>query len=104
MGIIAIACYRPHSGNERKLLSAVRKNTALLHSLGLITDRPPVIMRSEDGTLLEVFEWKSRTAKVKAHKAPEVMKLWTLMIELGKNVKLSSVQETKEVFANFKAL
>jgi len=27
MGIIAIACYRPNTGNERMLLSAVRKNT-----------------------------------------------------------------------------
>jgi hypothetical protein len=29
--------------------------------------------------------------------------LWNLMMELRKNVKLSSVSETKEVFANFNA-
>jgi hypothetical protein len=32
------------------------------------------------------------------------MSLWTLMMELGKNVRFSSVPETKEVFANFRAI
>ena len=58
MSIIAIACYRPLPGNGRKLLSAVRKNTPLLLALGLITNRPPILMQSTDGTFLEVFEWQ----------------------------------------------
>jgi hypothetical protein len=104
MGIIAIACYRPKAGNDRKLLSVVRKNRPLLLSLNLITDRPSILMRSEGGTLLEIFEWKSKAAKSKAHKNPDVMTLWNLMLELGDIVKLSSISETKEVFANFKAI
>jgi hypothetical protein len=104
VGIIAIACYRPNVGNERKLLSAVRKNTPLLSSLCLITDRPPILMKSEDGVLLEIFEWKSKAAKTKAHKTPEVMALWNLMMELGKNVSLKTLPEAKDVFANFKPI
>jgi hypothetical protein len=54
MGITAIACYRPYSGNGRKLLSAVRKNTPLLLSQNLITDRPPTLMKSDDDILPEI--------------------------------------------------
>jgi hypothetical protein len=61
-------------------------------------------MNSEVGTIPEIFEWKSSAAKVKAHKTPEVMTLWNLMTELGENMKLSSIPETKEVFVNFKAI
>ena len=104
MGIIAIACYRPEPGNEKKLLAAVRKNTPLLHSLGLITDRPSIIMKSANGTILEVFEWKSKPAKVKAHKNPEVMALGNRTMELGKNIPLKKMGEASDVFANFKPL
>jgi hypothetical protein len=104
MGIIAIACYRPTPGNEKKLLSTVRKNTLLLHSLSLITDRPTILMKSGNGVLLEIFEWKSKEAKVKAHKSLEVMALWNTMVELGENVSLKMVPEAKDIFANFKAI
>jgi hypothetical protein len=104
MGIIAIACYRPNQGNERKLLAAVRNNTPLLFSLGLITSRLPIIMKATDGTILEIFEWASRSAKSTAHKNPDVMGLWALMMALGKNVPLKSIPEAKEIFANFKPI
>ena len=104
MGIIAIACYKAKPGNERKLLSAVKSNTPLLRSLLLITNRPPILMKSVDGIILEVFEWKSKAAKVKAHKSPAVMSLWDRMMVLGENVSLETLPEAKDIFANFKAI
>jgi hypothetical protein len=86
------------------MLTAVRKNTPLLASLDLITARPPILMKSADGTILEVFEWVSALAKRKAHKNQEVMALWTRMMELGKNVTLKTVTESGDVFANFKPI
>ena len=102
MGIMAIACYRAKPGFERKMLAAVKQNTPLLASRGLITDRPVIIMKSENGTLLEIFEWVSKSAKAKAHTTTEVMALWNQMMQLGKNVKLASVPEANDVFANFR--
>jgi hypothetical protein len=43
-------------------------------------------MKSSDGAILEVSEWKLKSAKIKAHKTPEVMSLGSLMMELGKDV------------------
>ena len=80
LGIIAIACYRASPGNDRKMLAAVKKNTPLLASLDLITERSPILMKSKDGTILEIFEWASASAKRKAHNNTDVMALWTLMM------------------------
>jgi hypothetical protein len=46
------------------------------HGLGLVTERASIVMRTADGTIVEVFEWVSREAIEGAHKNPVVLDLW----------------------------
>jgi quinol monooxygenase YgiN len=71
-GIIAVVAYRPKDGKNEQLLELVRNRVPTLRDEGLATDRAPVIMRSRDGTIVEVSEWKSREAIDAAHKNPSI--------------------------------
>ncbi len=76
MGVIVIACFKPKEGKESLLLEAVKEHLPILREEGLITDREGIVMRSGDGSILEVFEWKSEEAIDKAHTNESVLKLW----------------------------
>src|SRR5947208_1856321 len=67
-GVIAVVAYRPKPGKEQELLELVRARVPTLRKEGLVADRVPTIMRSRDGTIVEVSEWKSREAIDAAHK------------------------------------
>jgi len=57
MRSIPVACYKPRAGCEEALLELVRIHLPPLRSEGLVTDRPSIVMRTADGTIIEVFEW-----------------------------------------------
>lgn len=103
MALMGIVAYRAKAGKEKKLLSLLRKHAPLLRSLGGISDAS-FLMKSNDGAIIEVFEWKSMAAKKKAMKAQELWTLWGEIEEVSTMVKLSSVPETKEVISNFKSI
>jgi hypothetical protein len=48
----------------------------VLRKENLITDRKPIVMKSLEGILVEVFEWKSADAIKQAHTNPVVGNLW----------------------------
>ena len=104
MGQVSIACYRPKPGKERELLELTREHIPILRAQGLVTDREPYLMRAADGTLVEVFEWKSADAIEAAHANPEVGKLWQRYADLCDYVKLGDLAETRELFANFEPI
>ena len=56
----SIAAYRPRKGKETQLFDAVTDHMEVLRAENLITNRPAHAMRAEDGTIVEVFEWKDR--------------------------------------------
>ncbi|MBV9277048.1 MAG: hypothetical protein JOZ97_02315 [Candidatus Eremiobacteraeota bacterium] len=101
MGQVSIACYRPKPGKDAELLELTRQHIPILRAQGLVTDREPYLMRAADGTLVEVFEWKSADAIEAAHTNPEVGKLWQRYGELCDYIKLGDLAETRELFANF---
>jgi quinol monooxygenase YgiN len=75
-GVCVIVAYRPKPGKADKVLALLRSRVPNLRQEGLVTDRQPVIMRSRDGTIIEVSEWKSREAIDAAHKNPNVLAMW----------------------------
>ena len=75
-GVIVVVAYRPKPGKNEELLQLVRSRVPTLRKEGLVTDRVPTIMRSRDGTIVEVSEWKSREAIDAAHKNPSVLAMW----------------------------
>jgi hypothetical protein len=101
MAGIAVACYRPKPGRDVDLLDTVRQHDPTLRAHGFVTDRPRVVMRSRDGTIVEVIEWASPEAKTKAHEHEAVRELWERLIECAEFPSLSELPESAERFANF---
>jgi quinol monooxygenase YgiN len=100
-GIIAVVAYRPKPGREHELLQLVRSRVPTLRKEGLVTDRMPTVMRSRDGTLIEVSEWKSHAAIDAAHRNPNVLAMWDKFFALCDCVPLKTLAEAEEMFAGF---
>jgi quinol monooxygenase YgiN len=100
-GVIAVVAYRPKPGKEQELLELVRARVPTLRKEDLATDRVPTIMRSRDGTIVEVSEWKSRAAIDAAHRNPNVLALWDKFFALCDCVPLKTLAEAEQMFAGF---
>jgi len=101
MGAFVICAFRPKPGKERSLLAVLRDHMPTLRGQGLITDRPAYLMRAEDGTMIEIFEWKSEDHTRKAHENPVVRKLWARFEECCDYICLRDVAETTSPFPHF---
>jgi quinol monooxygenase YgiN len=104
MGRFVIVAYRPKPGKEHELAAAVQKHLHVLRAEELVTEQPPSVMRASDGTLLEVFEWRSSDAIVRAHHNPAIQALWGEFAEVCEYVPLASVHEAGQMFAEFEAV
>jgi quinol monooxygenase YgiN len=100
-GVIVIVAYRPKPGKENELLKLVRNRVPTLRKENLVTDRVPTIMRSRDGTIIEVSEWKSREAIDAAHKNSNVLAIWNKFFAICDCVPLKTLTEAEEMFAGF---
>ena len=100
-GVCVIVAYRPKPGKGDDLVELVRSRVPTLRKEGLVSDRPPAIMRARDGTIIEVSEWKSREAIDAAHKNPNVLAMWERFFALGDCVPLNTLAEAGEMFAGF---
>lgn len=101
-GEIAFAMYRPFAATSRKaLLELIQQHNTTLRVEELITDRPALLAESEDGTFIEIFEWKPGAA-AKAHDHKAVQKLWKRLEELAEFSALISLPESERPFPHFK--
>jgi len=103
-GVCVIVAHRPKSGKGGELLELVRSRVPTLRKEGLVSDRPPTIMRARDGTIIEVSEWKSREAIDAAHKNPNVLAMWEKFFALCDCVPLNTLAEASEMFASFEPI
>ncbi|MCZ6690854.1 MAG: hypothetical protein O7H41_14775 [Planctomycetota bacterium] len=104
MGRFVIACYRPKAGKREALHVLMKTHLQRLRAEGLVTDRKSAMMEAQDGTVIEVFEWKSKEAIEAAHSNPQVMAMWSEYEKVCDYVPVSSLKETKELFAEFEPL
>ena len=95
------AAYRPKGGRARELLACVRDHLPVLRAEGLATDRPPLVLRAADGTLVEIFEWRSEEAIERAHGNPAVLALWDRFAACSDYVPLASLPEAQQPFSSF---
>jgi hypothetical protein len=101
LGSISIACYKPKPGSEQALLEMVRNHLPPLRAEGLVTERIPIVMRTADGTIVEIFEWVSQEAIAGAHKNPVVLDLWKRFEALCSFETPSNLAEFQNMFAHF---
>ncbi|MCY4094964.1 MAG: hypothetical protein OXG05_07540 [Gammaproteobacteria bacterium] len=96
---IVIAMYKPHEGKDIELRALIRKHVPTLRRLELITDRPALLAQAQNGTYLEIFEWREVG---RVHEHPEVARIWEAMELVADLVSLSSLDEAKRSFPHFK--
>ncbi len=104
MGVMVIVAYRPRPGMEAWLLELTKEHAPILRGQGLATDRPAYIMRSVDGTIIDLFEWKSKAAIEAAHTNPVVLEMWERYAEVCEYVPLTGVKESSDLFAGFEPI
>lgn len=101
MGQFVIVAYRPREGKEARLLELVREHMPILRREGLVTDRPALVMRAEDGTIVEVFEWRSAEAVERAHANEVVQAMWERFNEACEYESLANLEECSRPFSPF---
>jgi hypothetical protein len=104
MGRCVIVAYTPKAGKEEQLLAALRKHLEVLRAEQLATDKPAYVMRAEDGTVVEVFEWRSAEAINQAHTNPSVAALWAEFGAACDYTPLTKLAECQRMFAEFDAV
>jgi hypothetical protein len=98
---IVFALYRPHPQKDAALTRLLARHIPALRRLELITGRPAVLARADDGTYVEVFEWVSETAARTAHDHPDIAEIWDGMEAIADFTTLASLAEAKQPFAHF---
>ena len=101
MGKIVIAAYKPKSGKEKALDSLVKNHVKMLRNQGLATLRTPMIMKTDDGTVVEVFEWISKQAIEDARTNKDVQQYWNQYRDVCEVLPISKLIESKISFSEF---
>jgi quinol monooxygenase YgiN len=101
MGKLVIAAFRPKPGKTDLLRAVLRDHFPTLRSQDLISDRAPIVMEASDGTMVEVFEWRSDEAVESAHSNPVVLALWKRFEEACDYVPISKVAGAEHPFTMF---
>ena len=101
MGRIVIATYRPKPGKRAELETLMATHLTILRSQDLVTDRESILMRAQDGTIIEVFEWKSKQAIESAHTNPAVLAMWEKYAQVCDYVPVGEVSEARQLFSEF---
>lgn len=101
---IVIVCYRPLPGKEAALKDLMKNHVRILRKEGLASDREPVLMEAEDGTIVEVFGWKSKKAIDAAHSNPIVQRMWGEYGEVCEYVSIGGLKESMNLFSEFSPL
>ena len=104
MGVIVMVGYQPKEGKAQALDTLMQNHVQRLRDQGLVTDRAAILMKAQDGTVVEVFEWASKEAIESAHANPEVLKMWAEYAEVCDYRPLSELPETSQMFAEFEAV
>src|SRR4030095_6554349 len=98
---IVIVAYKPKPGKEQELRQLALDHYYTNKNKDLVTDRIPVLMQAKDGTIVEVFEWKSRDAIEKAHSNKSVLQMWEQYNQVCDYIPIGSVEESSSLFSEF---
>jgi hypothetical protein len=90
---MVIATYRPYPGRDRELLKILREQGPVLRGEGIVTERAPVVMRAEDGTIVEAFELTSDQSIERAQGSAKVRALWERLQKVCQCVNLRGAAE-----------
>jgi len=101
---IVIVGYRPFQGKELELVNLAKRHWETLKKENLVSPRKPVIVKSKDGTVIEIFGWKSKEAMEEAHSNEAVQKMWAEYSKVCEYVPFGEVCESQDLFSEFSPL
>ena len=90
--------------NQEKLIGILKRHVPTLREYGLIVDTPAYLLQSEDGTLIETFEWKNEKAMEVANEHPAIRIIWGEMEGICTFPSLQDLPESKNRFPSFRIL
>lgn len=102
--VMVIACYRPKPGKETALIELLPTHLPALRAEGLVGDGPSLAGRAPDGTIVEVFRWKSEAAIEAAHENPVVGALWEKFGAVCDYVSIADVAGARDLFTPLEPL
>lgn len=82
-------------------MDIVDRHIPTLREYGLIKDGHAYVLQSEDGTIIEMYEWKDEKAIAVAHEHPAIRTIWGEMEGICTFPSLSDLPESKKRFPNF---
>jgi hypothetical protein len=103
MGYV-IAVYQPKCDKHVELVGCVRSHMEALREEDLVSDVGSLMLRAQDGSIIEIFEWKSDEALSASHRNPKVRALWARFAECCKPGTLATLPEAMEPFPHFEVL
>lgn len=98
MSVMVIACYRPKPDKDEELLALMKDHLPTLRAEGLAGEGASLCGRAKDGTIVEVFCWKSREAIDAAHENPKVQAMWERYAKVCDFVAIGDVEGGRELF------
>jgi quinol monooxygenase YgiN len=99
--ILAIATYKPKPGKADAFLALVKEHQGVLKKYELITDKPGFVAQSQDGTIIEVFEWVGKSAVDAAHQHPAIQNIWEKMTPIADFTPMKDLPEANRPFPGF---
>lgn len=104
MSVMVIACYRPKKGAESALFELMKTHLPTLRSQGLVDEGPSLAGRAKDGTIIEIFNWRSQAAIAAAHQNKAVAAMWEAFGEVCDFVAIGDVSGAKEPFTELEPI
>jgi hypothetical protein len=101
---IALILYSPRKGREQELIEMLQHNIPVMRKLGLVTDREQILAGTKDGSIIQIFEWKSQDSQEQAMAHPVVQEMWLKAGNISEFQKPAAVAEFNEVFSMFKTI
>jgi hypothetical protein len=98
---VVIAVYRPKPGKISALDALIQRHFPTLERYGLTSSQKPYIGRTDDGMIVEIFEWASAEAARKAHDHPAVAKIWEAMAVVSEFGTLQHLPNASKPFPHF---
>ncbi len=83
MGTVVIVTFQPNPGQEDAWEALTKEHEKVMREEGLVTDRPFIELKAEDGARVEIFEWASVEASESANSNDRVQEVWNAMFAIG---------------------
>ncbi len=98
---IVIVGYKPFEGKKKAMVDLMKNHWEILSNEGLVSNRKSIIMEAKDGTIIEVFGWKSKEAMELAHTNVAVQKMWAEYSDVCEYIPIGEIKESNELFSEF---